>query len=123
MSAYLTDPNKIGILALAIAAQTNQFGTAGKVAETLAKENLRSVGQRYRGNANEVAKDFMGISAAKYIHRCRQAVLNPANALELVDRDQLEDIADEYRYQSCECDDWPETTAAQALAHLEPVNA
>lgn len=116
MSAYLVTPSNIGTLAQAIAEHTADYGDATAVAQTLAKENLRSVAYRYRTSEDGAAHDFMAMSALHYCRDARCAALyagyHPANFSE----DELMDMVGEYRYQSCECDDWPETVAAQALS-------
>lgn len=123
MSAYLTSPEKIGTLAQAIAARTDQ-GDATAIANTLAAENLRSVAWRYRTDANGAARKFMGMSEGNYRRLARIAATcldhDPAQMSEAA----LLHIAGEYQYQSCECNDWPETKAARLLAVLtEPVTA
>lgn len=115
MSAYLCNPNKIGTLAQAIAAHTTEFGTSTVIAQTLAAENLRSVGCRYGLDAKATAKAFMSTTAIKYTRECRAAALDPMYAPANFSQDALLDIEREYHYQSCECDDWPDTQAAKML--------
>ena len=123
MSAYLTNPTKIGILAQAIAAQTHEHGDAAAIAQELAAENLRSVGHRYGEDANGTAQKFMGISAAQYVKLCSDAARDPANAPDGMSHAALLDLVGEYRYQSCECDDWPQTKAAGMLQVLTDAQA
>lgn len=115
MSAYLVDPTCIGTLAQAIAARTQRQSNPGVIATQLAGENLRSVAHRYRTTNSGAATMFMGISAGRYIAQCRANALSDVNNPSEMSAAALQDIAGEYRYQSCECDDWPETKAAQLL--------
>lgn len=115
MSAYLVDPTRIGTLAQAIAARAPRQSNPGEIATLLADENLRSVACRYRTNKTGAAQMFMGISAARYIAQCRANAVSPVNSPDEMSVAALQDFAGEYRYQSCECDDWPETKAAQLL--------
>ena len=113
MSAYLTSPTKIGILAHAIAMRTQEYGDAATIAQELAAENLRSVGHRYREDANQTAQKFLQISAAQYRQLCRQAANDAANSPTEMSAAALLDISDEYCYQACECNAWPQTKAAR----------
>jgi hypothetical protein len=57
--------------------------------------------------------------AAKYTQLCSNAANDPANSPDSISIAALLDLSDGYRYQSCECDDWPETKAARMLMVLK----
>lgn len=130
MSAYLVHPTRIGTLAQAIAARSTQHGDATActapmavtaIAHTLAAENLRSVAYRYGTDANGAANIFLRMSAARYKLNCRVEATNPENdpsGINSLSHAALIDLAGEYRYQSCECGDWPESQAAALLKML-----
>jgi hypothetical protein len=115
MSAYLLTPTEIGTLAYAIADRTALYGDAATVAKKLANENLRSVGYRYAWDATTAVKEFLGLkNATTYRRDCQ----HNANGVAQPSAEELRDLAESYEYQSCQCDDWPDTVAAEMIAVL-----
>ena len=131
MSAYIVNPEHIGILAAYAAVNdcaiyewrmSNDIHTAQNVAKGLALENIRSVAHRYP-NAGDGQRPGPGLKDADIVEACQiyaghfakrmggvivmaEDVLEPVQVLKLVRS---------LDYQSCETDDWPMTLAARQL--------
>ena len=131
MSAYICNPEHIGILAAYAAVNdcaiyewrmSNNILTAQSVAKGLALENIRSVAHRYPDD-KDGQRPGPGLKDADIIEACQiyaghfakrlggvivmaEDVLEPVQVLKLVSS---------LDYQSCETDDWEMTLAAQQL--------
>jgi hypothetical protein len=131
MSAYICNPEHIGILAAYAAAERcaiypwqgdNIILTAQNVAKGLALENIRSVAHRY---PNDKDGDRPGpclkdadiveacqIYAGHFAKRIGGVIVDASLILEPVEVLKLVQALD---YQSCETDDWHMTLAARQL--------
>ena len=131
MSAYICNPEHIGILAAYAAVNdcaiyewrmSNNILTAQNVAKGLALENIRSVAHRYP-SLGDGQRPGPGLKDADIIEACQiyagyfakrlggvivmaEDVIEPVQVLKLVRS---------LDYQSCETDDWPMTLAARQL--------
>ena len=131
MSAYIVNPEHIGVLAAYAAVNdcaiyrwrmSDSILTAQNVAKGLALENIRSVAHRYPDD-KDGERPGPGLKDADIIEACQiyaghfakrmggvivmaEDVLEPVQVLKLVSS---------LDYQSCETDDWEMTLAAQQL--------
>ena len=131
MSAYIVNPEHIGVLA-AYAAVNNcavyewrkntNILTAQNVAKGLALENIRSVAHRYpddkdgqRPGPNLKDADIVEacqIYAGHFAKRLGGVIVMAEDVLEPI---QVIKLVRSLDYQSCETDDWPMTLAARQL--------
>ena len=131
MSAYIVNPEHIGILAAYAAVNDcaiyewrmrDSILTAQNVAKGLALENIRSVAHRYpddkdgqRPGPNLKDADIVEacqIYAGHFAKRMGGVVVRAEDVLEPV---QVLKLVRSLDYQSCETDDWEMTLAAQQL--------
>ena len=126
MSAYLTDPDKIHALAYYADQHEcckygefyglEQTASATGIAQVLARENIRSVRARYDSAAPYSDSDdcqyFDGWSYGDYINEC---AYNSARAVSPTD---IVELVKEYRYQSCETDDFTRSLAYCVLCAI-----
>jgi len=131
MSAYIVNPEHIGVLAAYAAVNdcaiyewrmSDNILTAQNVAKGLVLENIRSVAHRYP-NDEDGHRPGPGLKDADIIEACQiyaghfakrlggvivmaEDVLEPVQVLKLVRS---------LDYQSCETEDWPMTLAARQL--------
>lgn len=131
MSAYICNPEHIGILAAYAAVNdcaiygwrmSDNILTAQNVAKGLALENIRSVAHRYPNDKDgqrpgPCLKDAdiieaCQIYAAHFAKRLGGVVVMAEDVLEPV---QVLKLVRSLDYQSCETDDWPMTLAARQL--------
>lgn len=131
MSAYICNPEHIGILAAYAAVErcaiyewtgTNVILTAQNVAKGLALENIRSVATRYPNDKDgdrpgPALKDAdiveaCQIYAGHFAKRMGGVIIDAEYALEPV---QVLKLVEGLDYQSCETDDWQTTLAARQL--------
>ena len=131
MSAYIVNPEHIGILAAYAAVNdraiyewrmSNNILTAQNVAKGLALENIRSVAHRYpddkdghRPGPNLKDADIVEacqIYAGHFAKRMGGVIVMAEDVLEPV---QVLKLVRSLDYQSCETDDWETTLAAQQL--------
>lgn len=123
MSAFLLNEDKIGMLAAAAYdygslqyARTyeikEQLNTVEKVAEILARENLRSLASRYGDDDDD----------PEYIAKCQsfaRGILDQRlHDLPEVTTGDIGRLASCYEYQSCESSDYYESTAALVITQL-----
>lgn len=113
MSAYVVHPYHINALVSWAGLQAIQFryrwrgawlpvaGDEQRIAEVLWRENVRSVNHLYR--EDEPADGFFFRFVAPALHSPVQ-IIKACHCL---------------AYQSCECDDWPETEARAILDAIE----
>ena len=131
MSAYICNPEHIGILAAYAAVNdcavyewrmSDNILTAQNVAKGLALENIRSVAHRYpddkdgqRPGPNLKDADIVEacqIYAGHFAKRMGGVIVMAEDVLEPV---QVLKLVRSLDYQSCETDDWEMTLAAQQL--------
>ena len=131
MSAYICNPEHIGILAAYAAVNdcaiyrwrmSDSILTAQNVAKGLALENIRSVAHRYpddkdgqRPGPNLKDADIVEacqIYAGHFAKRLGGVVVMAEDVLEPI---QVIKLVRSLDYQSCETDDWEMTLAAQQL--------
>ena len=132
MSAYVVNPEHIGILAAYAATndcaiyewrmRNNNILTAQNVAKGLALENIRSVAHRYpsckdgqRPGPNLKDADIVEacqIYAGHFAKRMDGVIVMAEDVLEPI---QVIKLVRSLDYQSCETDDWPMTLAARQL--------
>ena len=131
MSAYICNPEHIGILAAYAAVNdcaiyewrmSDNILTAQNVAKGLALENIRSVAHRYpddkdghRPGPNLKDADIVEacqIYAGHFAMRMGGVIVMAEDVLEPV---QVLKLVRSLDYQSCETDDWEMTLAAQQL--------
>ena len=131
MSAYICNPEHIGILAAYAAVNdcaiyewrmSDNILTAQNVAKGLALENIRSVAHRYpndedgqRPGPNLKDADIVEacqIYAGHFAKRLGGVIVMAEDVLEPI---QVIKLVRSLDYQSCETDDWEMTLAAQQL--------
>ena len=131
MSAYICNPEHIGILAAYAAVNdcaiyewrmSDSILTAQNVAKGLALENIRSVAHRYPDDKDgerpgPCLKDADIIEACQiyaghFAKRLGGVIVMAEDVLEPV---QVLKLVSSLDYQSCETDDWEMTLAAQQL--------
>ena len=131
MSAYICNPEHIGILAAYAAVndcaiyewrKSTNILTAQNVAKGLALENIRSVAHRYpndkdgqRPGPNLKDADIVEacqIYAGHFAKRLGGVIVMAEDVLEPL---QVIKLVRSLDYQSCETDDWETTLAAQQL--------
>ncbi len=131
MSAYIVNPEHIGVLAAYAAVndcaiyewrKSTNILTAQNVAKGLALENIRSVAHRYPSlgdgqRPGPCLKDAdiveaCQIYAGHFAKRMGGAIVMAEDVLEPV---QVLKLVRSLDYQSCETDDWEMTLAAQQL--------
>lgn len=131
MSAYIVNPEHIGVLAAYAAVNdcaiyewrmSNNLLTAQNVAKGLVLENIRSVAHRYPNDEDgqrpgPCLKDADIIEACQiyaghFAKRLGGVVVRAEDVLEPI---QVLKLVRSLDYQSCETDDWPMTLAARQL--------
>ena len=131
MSAYICNPEHIGILAAYAAVNdcavyewrmNDSILTAQNVAKGLALENIRSVAHRYPNDEDghrpgPCLKDADIIEACQiyaghFAKRLGGVIVMAEDVLEPI---QIIKLVRSLDYQSCETDDWPLTLAARQL--------
>lgn len=131
MSAYIVNPEHIGILAAYAAVNdcaiyewrmSDNILTAQNVAKGLALENIRSVAHRYPDDKDghrpgPCLKDAdiveaCQIYAGHFAKRMGGVIVMAEDVLEPI---QVIKLVRSLDYQSCETDDWPMTLAARQL--------
>ena len=131
MSAYICNPEHIGILAAYAATndcaiyewrQGDAILTAQNVAKGLALENIRSVATRYPNDKDgerpgPCLKDADIVEACQiyagyFAEKLSGAIVMAEDVPEGI---QILKLAQSLDYQSCETDDWPLTLAARQL--------
>ena len=131
MSAYICNPEHIGILAAYAATNdcaiyewrmSNNILTAQNVAKGLALENIRSVAHRYPNDKDgqrpgPCLKDADIVEACQvyaghFAKRMGGVIVMAGDVLEPV---QVLKLVRSLDYQSCETDDWPMTLAHRQL--------
>ena len=126
MSAFLVSPKHIGTLAASFcfsrASEWRHIGTCDEIAETLARQNLRSVESRYPDLTGRGAEEFLSISNQDYIAASARASFDVRNALQYSKAGRwhadLLKAAQCYEYQSCETSDWEQTQAAKVCREI-----
>jgi len=103
MSAFIVTPRHLAEVAKGAVGRYSRmsFGEVMAVAETLARENVRSVNHRYPSD-NVFADDFVREVEAALKGVYDKPQLKPLELLKLTQS---------YAYQACECDDWEKTKA------------
>ena len=123
MSAFLVDPDLIGILAgyaekhnlLEYAPCHNIAAHNGSTAAaTLARCNMESVESRYP--ESNAAQDFMGVTRSDYIAMCVQAIEN--NSRVELSAAQIAKHCDCLDYQCCEIDSWFDSEGYKILTAI-----
>lgn len=134
MSAYVVNPEHIGILAAYAAVNdcaiygwnmSDNILTAQKVAKGLALENIRSVAHRYPDDKDgqrpgSCLKDADIVEACQiYADHFAKRMGGVIVMAEDVPEDvQILMLVQSLRYQSCETDDWVTTLAARQLGWI-----
>jgi hypothetical protein len=118
MSAYLCSATHIAIVALAIAARTTDYSDAKQIAAELARENRRSIDYRYPRDAAKHTPTERAEMDADFVAECQLEVGLLAVKFAAVPKPRLIGLAHCLAYQSCECNDWPDTAACKMLAVL-----
>lgn len=131
MSAYICNPEHIGILAAFAAANdcaiyewrgSNVILTAQNVAKGLALENIRSVEHRYP-NDKDGQRPGPCLKDADIVEACQIYAAHFASKLggvivmadDVPEDVQILKLVQSLDYQSCETEDWPLTMAARQL--------
>ena len=131
MSAYICNPEHIGILAAYAAVNdcaiwewclSSNIHTAQNVAKGLALENIRSVAHRYP-NVKDGQRPGPGLKDADIVEACQIYAGHFAKRLggvivmaeDVLEPIQVIKLVRSLNYQSCETDDWEMTLAAQQL--------
>lgn len=123
MSVYLIEEQTFGILAkFAIDNDCTKYGdlygsnldTSEKVLSELVGANLKSLATRYPDTKADPALDFAGVEDKIFLRRCiveatRDWHVNPFEILKSCDC---------LDYQSCEFDEWPQSTSYKILAAI-----
>ena len=129
MSAYVCQPEHIGLLAAYAATEgcaiyawrdDDRVETAKRIAEGLAFENIRSVAARYPNDKDgerpgPTLKDAQIVEAAKLWAEHYVTTRRPGSATIA----QIAKASDCLAYQSCETDDWEDTQAHQQLDWID----
>ena len=117
MSAFVCTPNHIATLVAyhKSAEYAGQSFDMGRAAETLMRENIRSVADRYPDCTDG---DYPGASGTQQelVDEAKRLVNDAAFCAEAAAKSPVEilKLAQSLEYQSCECDDW-DTTEAKKL--------
>ena len=131
MSAYICNPEHIGILAAYAAVndcaiyewrKRDSILTAQNVAKGLALENIRSVAHRYP-NDKDGQRPGPNLKDADIVEACQIYAGHFAKLLggvvvmaeDVLEPIQVIKLVRSLDYQSCETDDWPMTLAARQL--------
>ena len=139
MSCYLVDPKHIAEL-VKWAFSQNSHGVprtlermgAESVAVTLAQANIDSVSARYPSEADDICKEFSGLSKDEYIGECKSelkksasgavalfsisTVALPDQALKACDIWKMASCLD---YQSCEVQGWEQSPAFNIISAIQ----
>lgn len=132
MSAYICNPEHIGLLAACavhnqvpvhewVHTRANtlaaRIDTAQRIAKGLARENIRSVAHCYPDDKDGQRPGPCLLDAeieeASAIYAAHFLTHNPDSTVV-----QVLKLIQGYEYQACETDDWPTTLAARQLDHL-----
>ena len=112
MSAYLTDPSNIGIIANIKKARLNELTLQDVAyhATFLAQENIESVEARYPkhgpcGGFYSSAEDYIQDCVDEATFRF-MATKEGSSEIVLIESFELYDIIGSYQYQSCEHEGW-----------------
>ena len=120
MSAYLLDDQTFGILAkFAIDNDVTKYGqlyrsgldTIEDVLKELVGANIKSLATRYPDTKADPALDFAGVVKQIFLRRCNVEASREWN----VDLMEILKSCDCLDYQSCEFDEWHDSTAYKIL--------
>jgi hypothetical protein len=121
MSAFLCNPHHIAILAKFLAGETKHFGNAPSIATSLAEENLKSVEYNYAETVGHSAREFLDMSNAQYLFKCR--VLTQSPNLPLPPPARVFGMVRCYTYQAGDHETWSQSHAYQCAAYILDVAA
>lgn len=116
MSAFVCNPEHIGQLASYLKRESrDRFGSAEDIAETMARENVRSVNYRYQ--EDDSAKSFLGMDVEAYVAECRkEARFAVEPLLKAVDIYKMAQCLD---YQSCETSDYNQSETRKMVEWIQ----
>jgi hypothetical protein len=128
MSAFVCSPKHVAVLAQRLLqcfnGQTGREDATTTVAEFAAKLailNLKSVAHRYRCTPSLACHDFLGISRAEYIRRCKTLADSQVVWAEEFSQARLWGLASCFLYQSCEHDGAEKDVTYDSVAEYERV--
>jgi hypothetical protein len=118
MSAYICNPEHLGLLAALLAIEKREGGeAAADHASVLASENIRSVSYRYP-NDQSGQRPGQSLYDNEVISTARLWATHYFESPPKIKPVELFSLCNCYEYQSCETNDWRSTRAAELIDSL-----